>query len=159
MRRLICLALVMIAALCMSRFEIADGQEKKQDLKKDSLEALIADGLKNCPDIKVAEEKVRVALAKVRLAEAETEAVRAHLKAKISAAYAEVEAARASEQEGRARMNRADTLLRDKAIAFEEHGAALLTFTKLRNERIVAQERLKMLVGRTIGGTGTPAKN
>jgi hypothetical protein len=159
MRKTFLVGFVFAIALT-TRQGVAEGQEKKAEQpKKDSLEALIADGMKNNPDIKVAEEKVRVALAKARLAEVEAEAERAKLKAKIAAAFAEVEAARTAEKEGLVRQVRADNLLKNKVISFEEHGAASLTVAKLRTERVFAEERLKILVGRSIGETGAPAKN
>lgn len=63
---------------------------------------------------------------------------------KISAARAEYEAAKASEGEGYNRFDRAEKLLAKKAIAPEEHGAAKLTWVKLKQERVVAEEKIKL---------------
>ncbi len=65
--------------------------------------------------------------------------------AKIGAAKAEHQAATAAEAEGEERYLRALKLYKEKgAIAKEELGSAKLTYIKLKNERISAEEKIKL---------------
>jgi WD40 repeat protein len=65
--------------------------------------------------------------------------------AKIAASEADRKAAQAAEKEGETRKIRADYLyFEKKAIPAEDHGAAVLTWIKLMNERISADEKVKL---------------
>jgi WD40 repeat protein len=64
--------------------------------------------------------------------------------AKIEAAKADLEAAKAGEIEGKERLNRAKELFRRSVIPKEDLGAAELTYSKLKNERASADEKLKL---------------
>lgn len=64
--------------------------------------------------------------------------------AKLSAAEADYEASKAAEKEGHIRKLTADGLFAKGAIGREEHGAAVLTWIKLINERISAGEKIKL---------------
>jgi hypothetical protein len=149
MRRFVVIGFVVAIAVSI-RYATVDGQEKKAG--KDTLESLQADGLKNNHDVKVFE-------AKVRLAEAELARVRANLQAEIGKAYRELQVAIIVEKESQIRLQRAELAFKNKVIAHEDFGSAVLTHAKFRSERVTAEERLKILVGRPIGEIAEPKMN
>jgi len=144
MRQWRTVAFMVLVVLAAGQISLLDGQEKKKaddpPVKLEPLEKLQADAVKSHPDVKVAE-------AKLRLAEAELEQARALIKARVAAAHADLAASIATEKECFARKSRADLLFRNGAISSEEHGAAVLTWIKLRNERVAAEQNIRILVG------------
>ena len=110
-----------------------------------SLEQLIAEALKNNPDIRVAE-------AKVREGEADLARTRMRVVSELTLLQAEIDAATSGELEGRERWTRALQLYNKKppAIAAEELSVAKLTYDRLKNERLVKQAKLPYLLGKNV---------
>lgn len=152
------LALCVIASFWLSagtvRTQAPDAPKKPDKIpaeaKAGTLEQLQAEALKNNPDLRVSE-------AKLRLAEAEFARDRANLLANIRGAFAEVEVARVAEAEGMNRFQTAQTLLPDK-ISRDEYGTIALTYYKLRKEVVVAEARLQFLLGRPTVQKSTPVQ-
>jgi hypothetical protein len=121
---------------------LKQGAGKKDTPKKaDPLEQLIAEALKNNPDIRVAD-------ARLRAAEAEASRARMKLISELTALHADIEAAEAGVKEGEARYERAKKLYDQKVIPAEDLGTALLTFVKLKTELAGLKARLPYLLGR-----------
>jgi len=138
MRRVLTIGLfVMIAAT----INTAIGQEKKvADLGLDKLQA---EAVKNHPDVKIAD-------AKVRVVELELELVRVQIKNQIALAFVEWETAKMVEAEAKNQKKQAEELLNRKAINREEYGAAVLKLIKIGGERVKAEQILANAVGRPI---------
>lgn len=68
--------------------------------------------------------------------------------AKVDAAMAEHDASMAAESEGLTRKLIADRLFKDKTIGREEHGTAVLTYIKLRNERISKSKAIEVALAK-----------
>jgi hypothetical protein len=131
-------------------------QQAKGDPKQPApagLEELLAQALKQNPEIKVAE-------AKVRLAEAELSQMRQHVLAKIIAAHAEVQAAQAILQEAESRLARLKELIGKQpgVVSREELSGAELTRDKYRFELASKQAQLVVLVGKSNLTAGASAK-
>jgi Protein of unknown function (DUF1549) len=118
-----------------------DPDKKEQAKKTDTLEQLIAEALKNNPDIRVAETKVFAA-------DAEAARTRLKLVSEITSLHADIEAAQAGVNEGKERLNRAKELYRQKVISKEDLAAAELTYVKQRAELASLQAKLPYLLGR-----------
>jgi hypothetical protein len=131
-------------------------QEKKADDKKEtpkepvkppaSLEQHIAEALKNNPDIRVAETKVRET-------EAELARTRMRVTSDITTLNAEILAAQAGEREAWIRYMRAKTLHARKAISEGDLDAVKHTAEKMKAELTVTQAKMPYLLGKQEGGT------
>jgi Protein of unknown function (DUF1549) len=134
--------------------QLAEAREKKEPPKQSgtleppkhagSLDVLIAEALKNNPDIRVAESKVR---------EVEAELNRTRMKVASDVAFlqAEIQAAKAMMEESLKRYQIASQLHNQKAIAREEFGVAELAFNKAKAELLVKEAKLPYLLGRQPG--------
>jgi hypothetical protein len=120
---------------------------KKEPAKPAALEQLIAEALKNNPDIRVAE-------AKSREAAAELDRVRLKVASHVAILHADIKAAEASLAEGKSRYDRAMLLYKQNAIAVEEVESAKLTMLKLESELAAAKAKLPYLLGRQAGSGG-----
>jgi multidrug resistance efflux pump len=117
-----------------------EDQKKKPAAEPQTLEQMIAEALKNNPDLKVAESKVREAYA-------ERERTRSQVATEVAHAKAEIEAARASFNESKERADRAQILFNKGALSKEDLRSALLMQAKLTAELAFKQARLPYLLG------------
>jgi multidrug resistance efflux pump len=107
----------------------------------ESLEEMLQQALKNNPDIRVAE-------AKVRETQAERERTRLYVAGEVQSLLADINAAKNAEKEGYDRWVRAKTLYDKGALAIEELKGAELTRDKLANEAASKKAKLPYLVGK-----------
>jgi hypothetical protein len=107
---------------------------------KSKLDQLIAEALKNNPDIRVAE-------AKARESEAQLQRARMKVAADITILHAEIEAAKAGLEEGHDRYKRAISLY-PKSMSKEDFASATLTYLKLKTELASAEAKLPYLLGK-----------
>ncbi|MCI0380530.1 MAG: hypothetical protein L0215_23330 [Gemmataceae bacterium] len=114
---------------------------KAEQKKSGSIEDLLSQALKNNPDIKVAE-------AKVREAEAALNKARHEVVAKVMLKNAEIKAVKISLDEASRRFERAMTLFRAKSISTEELGIAEVTKLKLQAELGKVEAELPPLLGK-----------
>ena len=128
---------------------LKQGAGKKEASK---LEQLIAEALKNNPDIRVAETKLR-------LAEAEAARTRLKLISEITSLHADIDAAQASADEGKIRHDRAVQLYNNKSISAEQLDAALVTYVKLKADLASLQAKLPYLLGRNAAGGNRMSSN
>jgi outer membrane protein TolC len=152
------LAFCLIASLCLSagtvRTQAPNDAPKKvdkapADAKPGTLEQLQAEALRNNPDLRVSE-------AKLRLADAEFMRDRNRLLTQVAAAFAEVEATRGGAAEGMERLRTATQLFAAGRMSREEYGSAVLTYYKLNTDLVVVEARLQALLGRTGIQKSTP---
>jgi hypothetical protein len=118
-----------------------DAGKKDTPRTADKLEQLIAEALKNNPDIRVAESKVR---------EFEAELHRTRLKviSEITALQRAVDDTQAGADEGKERLARARVLWDRKVMSKEDLEAAERTYAKLQTELALLQAKLPYLLGR-----------
>lgn len=139
---LIVLAALTASAAVRAQTPTSDPTKEKETPKKsETLDQLIAEALKNNPDLRVVE-------AKLRLDELEAARARMKLSAEITQLHADIEAAQAAAKEGKARYDRAKSLHEKGAISAEDLAGALLTWTKLKTELASLQGRMPYLLGR-----------
>lgn len=134
-----------LIAACWLKAGAARAQ-KDSDAKPMTLEQMKAALLKNNPDLRLAE-------AKLRLAEAKFARTRDQLLSKLEIAYAEVEAARRAEDEARIRYLRAIELFNNKSMGAQEFGSNQLAYFTIRETARLAEARLQALVGPSILGS------
>lgn len=118
---------------------------QKERVDAEALEKLIAEALKNNPDIRVAESKVRDA-------HAELDRVRMRVAAEVALLNAEIETARALADHARQVHERVDQLYRKKVISREEFEASMLTLLKAKAELAVKEAKLPYILGRPFPG-------
>jgi hypothetical protein len=118
--------------------------------KQDGSTPVIAEALKNNPDIRVAE-------AKVREAEAELNRTRMKVVSELSLIHAEIQAAQAEVDEAKHRYDRAIILHQRGALANEELGGAKLTLQKVTAELDIKRAKLPYLLGKQTGGSAPSA--
>jgi multidrug resistance efflux pump len=111
-----------------------------------SLEQHIAEALKNNPDIRVAEMKVRET-------EAELSRTRMKVTSDITTLSAEIQVAQEGVREAEVRYERMKALANEKAISLEELGYAKHTAAKMKAELTVKQAKMPYLLGKQDGGT------
>ena len=119
-------------------------KKKEQAVDKSApatLEQMIQQALKNNPDIRVAEVKVREA-------QAERERTRLKVAADLGELLADIAAAKAAQREGSDRYLRAKVLYEKKALSKEDLNGALLTFEKLEAEWAAKKAKLPYLMGK-----------
>lgn len=121
------------------------GPTKKNEEKPASLDQLIAEALKNNPDLRVAE-------AKVREAEAELYRTRIRVTTDLQGVHAEIEAAEAGHKEALIRWKRAEKLFQSGSLSREDYDQALLTYLKMNAELVAKQAKLPYLLGKQAGG-------
>lgn len=121
-----------------------DAGKKEPAKKAEMLEQLIAEALKNNPDIRVAE-------AKLRVAEAEAERARIKLIAELTTLHADIEGAQASAEEAKKKYQRLELLYSRSAVAREDVDAALSSYVKRKAELASLQAKLPYLLGRQNG--------
>lgn len=126
-----------------------DAPKKAEDkLEQARLDDLIARALKNNPDIRVAESKVR---------ETEAELSRTRMKAvsDITFLHAEIQAAKSMVEYAQKQYDRADQLYQKKAITAEEHRVSSLALEKAKADLAGKQAKLPYLLGQSAGNTAT----
>jgi hypothetical protein len=117
---------------------------QKKEPAPGSLEQLIAEALKNNPDIRVAD-------AKVNQAEEEAKRTRMKVVGDISILHAEIESARAVWKEAELRFLRGKELLKRSAISAEDFAVMSLAHAKAKADLAVAEAKLPYLLGRMPG--------
>jgi hypothetical protein len=116
----------------------------KDPAKAASLDQLIAEALKNNPDIRVAE-------AKAREVAAELDRVRLKVASDVAILHADIEAVKAALVKGHDQYERAKKLHEAKVISKEEYDAAKLAVEKMKAELASIQAKLPYLLGRQTG--------
>jgi hypothetical protein len=117
---------------------------EKDTAKAASPEPLIVEAMKNNPDIRVAEAKLREIAAHL-------DRTRLRVAADVTILHAEIEAAKASVDEGLQRYLRAYKLWKKGQPVEEEFGTAKMTLLKLKAELASVQAKLPYLLGRQAG--------
>jgi hypothetical protein len=120
--------------------KVAESLAKEKDKKPPTLEDLLGQALKNNPDIRVAE-------AKVREAEAELNRMRLQVTQKMAIKHSEIEAGRAVVAEASAKFERANELRKRSVISLEEYRSVELTLQKVKAELARAEAELPYLLG------------
>jgi hypothetical protein len=150
MRRVICCVLVALLWISGARSEAQTAKiqaevdkklEKQRAEQKTALEQLIAEALKNNPDIRVGESKVRDA-------EAELQRTRMKVLSEITVLHTETQAAQAAVEEAARRYERAKKLFGQKALSTEILDEAEHTFLKCKASLAVIQAKLPYLLGK-----------
>src|ERR1044072_3331470 len=113
-----------------------------------SLESLIAEALKNNPDVRVAESRIKESEAMLNRG-------RMQVVVELSTLYAEIQVAEAMVAEAKARHEAAKRLVDVKAMSAEEDGAGQLTLGKVKADLAVKQPKLPFLLGRPVAGQPT----
>lgn len=141
---------ILISALLTCGFALA-AHAQQPPAKKESkpspkladlpLEELLARALKDNPDIRAAE-------AKVRESEAELNRTRLAAMQKLTEAYHNLAARKATANEANLRYKRASALLQSKAIGVEEYGLAKLTLSKAEADLAALEAQLPYLIGK-----------
>jgi hypothetical protein len=119
---------------------LAQDDVDKSNKEKTSLENLIAQALKNNPDIRVAESKVREA-------DAELNRVRFQVSQKVAVLNAEITGTKQIYAEAMNKLKTAERLLQTKSIAMEEYRSAVLTRDKFKAELARLEAELHYLLG------------
>jgi hypothetical protein len=127
--------------------------KKEKDLKKMTLDELLAKALKDNPDLRVAE-------AKVREAEAELNRTRLQVLQKVAKVYQEIALARQIVDGETRQLERLKALGRSGAVSQEELGKTELAVERAKAEVAKLEAELPYLVGKQPGAaptmTGTP---
>lgn len=122
--------------------ELREAERKKaEQLKKASLEELLELALKNNPDIRLAEIKVREA-------EAALSRTRLDVLAKVAAVQANIRAQRAAVKEAETQYERLTRLYKQKVIDAAEVDAIASALLKAKAALIRAEAELPFLIGR-----------
>jgi hypothetical protein len=129
------------------------GKDKKAGDKKpkqETLEQHIAEALKNNPDIRVGEVKVR---------EAEAELNRTRLKviSELTLVHADIMAAHAVVNEAEARFERAKRLVANKTMSLEEFEAVASALSRAKADLAAKTSKLPFLLGKQTAGSATSA--
>lgn len=144
---------ILISALLICGFALTSaaqeaGQKKKKGagsketkLSAVSLDELLAQALKENPDIRVSD-------AKVREAEAELNRTRLAVMQKVTKAYHELAGRKAILAEAKARLDRANALYKTAAIGQDELSLARLTLERAAAEVAELEAELPYLVGK-----------
>ncbi len=114
------------------------------DEKARSLEDLLAQALKNNPDIRVAESKVREAEAKLNR-------VRMQVSQRLAILNAEMAGAKLIYDEAVTKLKTAERMLQAKSISMEEYRSAVLTRDKLKTDLARLEAELPYLLGSGAG--------
>jgi hypothetical protein len=115
--------------------------------EKGSLEDMLAQALKDHPDIRVAEAKLRAVEAEVRLAEAELARTRLQVMQKLAAHRAALQSAIATRDEAHQRFLTMQQLHKKGATSLEDLRAAELTWVKYRSEVAALEAQTPALLG------------
>ncbi len=150
MRRILGLLLVGFAiavAPTPGHAQSSETQKKAEDkLEQARLDDLIARALKNNPDIRVGESKVRES-------EAELSRTRMKVVSDITFLHAEIHAAKAMVDYAQKQYDRTDRLLKNKSISVEEHRVTSLALEKAMADLAGKQAKLPYLLGQSAGST------
>jgi DNA-directed RNA polymerase subunit L len=141
------------AALVLSAAGLALGQQpsggppskEAADKEKHKLEELLAKALKDNPDVRVAE-------AKVREAEAELNRARLLVAQKVTAFAAAHDAARKGVEEAEAKLKRMAELGRQKVVSIEELREAEAVLARAKAELAKVEAEMPYLLGKQAGG-------
>jgi len=117
-----------------------DKQEPKSQPKSVTLEEMLSQALRNNPDIRVAE-------AKLREAEEELNRVRMAVAQKVAAYQAEVAVKKTNAEEARSRYQMAEQLHQTNAIALDEFKSVTHKLEKAKSELAAVEAQLPYLVG------------
>ena len=118
-------------------------KEKKKEEAK--LGELLEEALKNNPDVRAAD-------AKVREAEADLHRIRIRVLNRVVSLQAEIAAARAATDEAKTRYERAKRLYETKVVALEELSSAEVTLQKFKAEQARLEAELPYLLGKLPAG-------
>jgi hypothetical protein len=116
-------------------------KKKAAAAEQASLETLIAEALKNNPDIRVAE-------AKLHEAEAELQRMRLKIASDIACVHAEIQAAKVALEQATAHFARLKTLLVAKGISHEDYIEAQQSVLKQKSAVALIEARLPYLLGK-----------
>jgi hypothetical protein len=131
---------------CASCHQLPWGNEKQAEPKPGSLDALMAEALKNNPDIRVAE-------AKVRDAQAEFNRTRTKVVSDVTYLHAEIQAAQAMVDYAQRNLDRVSQLRKSNAVSEQVHDQAIANLQKAKVELALKQAKLPYLLGKQAGAT------